>query len=144
MYKNICLGYSSHGDNLKFAVYAQKFSHKILQKLKKRIVKYIFLHRYSPKGKRESSLLKNLYRYKIMMLGSKDILPHDTYGLLRISCSRNPKNIRNPPYSGYFLMFCGSQSHVFSCKHDNHDLLTLVSNNVIILSKRYLHDKKNV
>ena len=35
--------------------------------------------------------------------------------------------LRNPPYSGYFLMFCGSQSHAFSCKHETHDLLTLVS-----------------
>ena len=26
-------------------------------------------------------------------------------------------------------MFCGSQSHVFSCKHEAHDLLTLVSYN---------------
>ena len=24
-------------------------------------------------------------------------------------------------------MFCGSQSHDFSCKHENHDLLTLAS-----------------
>ena len=47
--------------------------------------------------------------------------------LLRISCSRNPKNIRNPPCSGYFLMFYGSQSHAFSCKHEKHNLLTLVS-----------------
>ena len=26
----------------------------------------------------------------------KSIWPYDTYGFLRISCSRNPKNIRNP------------------------------------------------
>ena len=63
----------------------------------------------------------------IMMLGSKGILTLDTYGLLRTLCSRNPKNIRNPPCSGYFLMFWGSQSHAFSCKHETHDLLTLVS-----------------
>ncbi len=25
------------------------------------------------------------------------------------------------------LMFCGSQSHAFSCKHEQHDFLTLVS-----------------
>ena len=54
-------------------------------------------------------------------------MPPDTYGLLRTLCSRNPKNIRNPPYSGFFLMFYGSQSHAFSCKHETHDLLTLVS-----------------
>ena len=27
------------------------------------------------------------------------------HGFLRTLCSRNPKNIRNPPYLGYFLMF---------------------------------------
>ena len=63
----------------------------------------------------------------VMMLGSKGILPPDTYGLLRTLCSHNPKNIRNSPYSGYFLMFCGSQGHAFSYKHETHDLLTLVS-----------------
>ena len=62
-----------------------------------------------------------------MIAASKGILTPDTYGLLRTLCSHNPKNIRNPPYSGYFLMFYGSQSHVFSCKHETHDLLTLVS-----------------
>ena len=62
-----------------------------------------------------------------MMLGSKGILPPMIHGLLRISCSRNPENIRNPPCSGYFLMFYGSQSHAFSCKHETHNLLTLVS-----------------
>ena len=60
-------------------------------------------------------------------------MPPDTYGLLRTLCSRNPKNIRNPPCSGYFLMFCGSQSHAFSCKHETHDLLTLVSGYDIML-----------
>ena len=39
------------------------------------------------------------------MLGSKGILTPMIHGLLRISCSRNPKNIRNSPGSGYFLMF---------------------------------------
>ena len=67
----------------------------------------------------------------IMMLGSKGILPPMIHGLLRISCSRNPKNIRNPPYSGCFLMFYGSQSHAFSCKHETHNLLTLISYNLI-------------
>gem|GEM_PF-6893520 len=62
-----------------------------------------------------------------MMWGSKGILTPDNHGLLRTLCSRNPKNIRNPPCSGYFLMFCGSQSHAFTCKHETHDLLTLVS-----------------
>ncbi len=36
-------------------------------------------------------------------------------------------NIRNSPYWATFSCFCGSQSHVFSCKHETHDLLTLVS-----------------
>ena len=43
---------------------------------------------------------------RVEVSGSKGILTSDTYGLLRTLCSRNPKNIRNPPYSGYFLMFC--------------------------------------
>ena len=30
--------------------------------------------------------------------------------------------------NGYFSVFCGSISHAFSCKHETHDLLTLVSN----------------
>ena len=29
--------------------------------------------------------------------------------------------------NGYFLMFYGSQSHAFSCKHEMHDLGTLAS-----------------
>ena len=59
------------------------------------------------------------------------------HGLLRISCSRNPKNIRNPPYSGCFLMFYRSQSHAFSCKHETHDLLTLISfYQMIVVLKR--------
>ena len=44
--------------------------------------------------------------------------PYNTYGLLRTLCSRNPKNIRNPAYSGYFLMFCKSKGHTFSCEHE--------------------------
>ncbi len=66
-----------------------------------------------------------------MMLGSKGFLPPDAYGLLRISCSRNPKNIQNPPYRATFSCFFGSQSHVLTCKHVIHDLLTLASCYVI-------------
>ena len=29
--------------------------------------------------------------------------------------------------NGYFSVFCGSISHALSCKHETHDLLTLVS-----------------
>ena len=46
------------------------------------------------------------------------------HGLLRISCSRNPKT---PQIHCYFSVFCGSIRHAFSCKHETHDLLTLVS-----------------
>ena len=74
----------------------------------------------------------------IMMLGSKGILSPMIHGLLCISCPRNPKNIRNPPYSGYFLMFYGSQSHAFSCKHETHNLLTLVSCHLVKLLARSL------
>ena len=71
----------------------------------------------------------------IMMLGSKGILPPMIHGLLRISCSRNPKTpqIRSFFYehfstkNGYFSVFCGSISHAFSCKHETHGLLILVS-----------------
>ena len=61
------------------------------------------------------------------MLGSKGFLPPAAYGLLRISCSRNPKNIQNPPDRATFSCFFGSQSHVLACKHVIHDLLTLAS-----------------
>ena len=70
---------------------------------------------------------KNLLPFHIMMLGSKGFLPPDAYGLLCISCSRNPKNIQNPPYRATFSCFFGSQSHVLTCKHVIHDLLTLAS-----------------
>ena len=72
-------------------------------------------------------------------LGSKGILTPMIHGLLRISCSRNPKNIRNSPCSGYFLMFYGSQSHAFSCKHETHNLLPLVS--YYILKKIDIYEK---
>ena len=49
------------------------------------------------------------------------------HGLLRISCSRNPKT---PQIHCYFSVFCGSISHAFSCKHETHDLLTLVSSHL--------------
>ena len=55
------------------------------------------------------------------------------HGLLRISCSRNPKTpqIRSFFYeNGCFSVFCGSISHAFSCKHETHDLLTLVSSHL--------------
>ena len=40
------------------------------------------------------------------------------------------KHLKSAHFStknGYFSMFCGSISHAFSCKHEMHDLLTLVS-----------------
>ena len=54
------------------------------------------------------------------------------HGLLRISCSRNPKT---PQIHCYFSVFCGAISHAFSCKHETHDLLTLVSSSYQILSQ---------
>ena len=54
------------------------------------------------------------------------------HGLLRISCSRNPKT---PQIHCYFSVFCGSISHALSCKHETHDLLTLVSSSYQILSQ---------
>ena len=77
---------------------------------------------YHSSTDRRSSRCLNCYYYHIMMLGSKGFLPP----MIPRIVPHNPKNIRNPPCSGYFLMFCGSQSHAFSCKHETHDLLTLV------------------
>ena len=40
------------------------------------------------------------------------------------------KHLKSAHFStknGYFSMCCGSISHAFSCKHEMHDLLTLVS-----------------
>ena len=40
------------------------------------------------------------------------------------------KHLKSAHFStknGYFSMFCRSISHAFSCKHEMHDLLTLVS-----------------
>ena len=84
--------------------------------------------------------------HNTMMLGSKGILPPMIHGLLRISCSPNPKNIRNPPCSVYFLMFYGSQNHAFSCKHEKHNLLTLISyyNFIIKNLKRQFLDFVNM
>ena len=41
----------------------------------------------------------------IMMLGSKGILPHDTNGLLRTLCSRNPKTFEIRPNQATFSCF---------------------------------------
>ena len=40
------------------------------------------------------------------------------------------KHLKSAHFStknGYFSVFCGPISHAFSCKHETHDLLTLVS-----------------
>ena len=40
------------------------------------------------------------------------------------------KHLKSAHFStknGYFSVFCGSRSHAFSCKHETHDFLTLVS-----------------
>ncbi len=72
----------------------------------------------------EAGALPDLY--KIFF----DLLTPMIHGLLRISCSRNPKHLKSAHFStknGYFSVFCGSISHAFSCKHETHDLLHLVS-----------------
>ena len=65
-----------------------------------------------------------------MMLGSKasaPMMPSD-FSSFRAPKIRKTFEIRSFFYkNGYFLMFSGSQSHDFSCKHENHDLLTLAS-----------------
>ncbi len=54
--------------------------------------------------------------------------------MIRISpCLRTPEILKHlksahfSPKNGCFSVFYGSQSHAFSCKHETHDLLTLVS-----------------
>ena len=49
---------------------------------------------------------------------------HDTYGLLRASHSRTPKNIRNPPNQATFSCFLVSQTPVVSCKHETQVIWT--------------------
>ena len=49
----------------------------------------------------------------IMMLGSKGILPHDTYGLLRTLCSRNPKTFEIRPIRATFSCFSGHKVILF-------------------------------
>ena len=52
------------------------------------------------------------------------------HGLLHIHTLAILKHLKSAHFStknGYFSVFCGSISHAFSCKHETHDLLTLVS-----------------
>ena len=58
------------------------------------------------------------------------ILQRMIHGLLRISCSRNPKTpqIRSFFYEKWLLFgVLRVNKSCFSCKHETHDLLTLVS-----------------
>ena len=60
-------------------------------------------------------------------------------GLLRISCSRNPKAYQILSFfyeNGCFSVFCESISHAFSYKHD---LLTLVLSYVTPMIKLYFY-----
>ena len=66
----------------------------------------------------------------VMMLGSKafdPMIPTDFFAFHAPEILKHSKFAHFSAKNGYFLMFCGSQSHTFSCKHEMHDLLTLVS-----------------
>ena len=51
------------------------------------------------------------------------MIPTDCYELCALVILKHSKSAPN----GYFLMFCGSQSHTFSCEHEKYDLLPMVS-----------------
>ena len=64
------------------------------------------------------------------MLGSKVfdlMIPTDFFAFHALEILKTFEIRSFSTKNGYFLMFCGSQSHAFSCKHEKHDLLTLVS-----------------
>ena len=48
-----------------------------------------------------------------MMLGAKGIFPHDTNGLLRTLCSRNPKTFEIRPNRATFSCFAGPKVILF-------------------------------
>ena len=62
-----------------------------------------------------------------MMLESKGILPHDATDCSALRASTILKIFKIRPNRAAFSCFYGSQSHVYSCKHESHDLLTLAS-----------------
>ena len=85
-----------------------------------------------------------------MLLGSKafnfkafDF--NNTYGFLRVSHSRNPKNIRNSLVfqrkTAIFSCFGGSHSHKNVCKHTFYDHLTLVSSKSELLNMNHIKKK---
>ena len=54
-------------------------------------------------------------------------MPSDFSVLRTLKIRKHSKSAHFSSKNGYLLMFNGSQSHDFSCKHENHDLLTLAS-----------------
>ena len=65
------------------------------------------------------------------------------HGLLRTSRSRKPKTPKRSHFSaknGSFSVFFGSSRYIFSCKHEKHIYLTLVSSYTILnIKQRYLY-----
>ena len=51
---------------------------------------------------------------------------YDAHESLRASRSRDSKIIRNPPYRATYSWLFGALPHAFSCKHETHELWTLV------------------
>ena len=61
-------------------------------------------------------------RYHNMMLGSKAFDPlmlTDFFAFHAHKILKDSKSAHFSAKNGYFLMFCGSQGHLFSCKQEN-------------------------
>ena len=60
---------------------------------------------------------KDIYKY--MFYGFLTLADgwYDTTNCSALACSRNSENISKSALSGFFLMFCGSQSHKDIYKH---------------------------
>ena len=68
--------------------------------------------------------------FYVMMLESKGILPHDATDCSALRASTILKIFKIRPNRAAFSCFYGSQSHVYSCKHESHNLLTPASCNM--------------
>ena len=62
-------------------------------------------------------------------------MPTDFFAFHALEILKHSKFAHFSLKNGCFLMFGGSQSHAFSCKHETHDLLTLASLYYIIIKE---------
>ena len=60
------------------------------------------------------------------------MIPTDHSALRAPVILKHLKSAHFPAESGYFSVFCGSQSHVLACKHAIHALLTLASSHEFV------------